>query len=641
MAIRKKFIGAAQVDGSKIKLLNNQSLVGLDSLGADVSILKVDTSGKVQLQSLPQVSSDPSASNDLARKSWIDSQLSGKQASLGTGTANQFLRGDLSWAIPSKGARVLTVGIDANTIAGCIALCSSPSLSNNYIIEIPAGSYTENLTIPGNVHLKGMANPNDSLTVKITGQHTITGASANALNNRVAIANIQFSNAHATNATLSISGSADTEVQVTGCFFDHTATASTAKTFSLGAFGKLYINNSRVRMPGAGQGGTHFVIAAGGSLYSMAGLDADGGTCSIDMTGQGYAQLVNAILSCQGSQVIKIAASGQVLTTQTAITNNAAIGSGVNMVGALANMFATHSVFNIQDNAASFVVTGVANSYFGFFANSYSHIPGVVTRNTKIGSNVVQLRYSNSLSTTDLSDFQANVRAAAVADAIVDGVTNVAPSQNAVFDALALKLDSSLKGAVNGLAELDGSGKLPSSQLPAIAVTDTFVVASQAAMLALTAEVGDIAIRTDASKTFVLAAAPASTLANWKELLSPGAVVSVNGQTGSVSLDSDDVAEGTSNLYFTDARAAAAAANQQKHSRIVLSATDISNGYVEVATNIIGVPLVMNGPSRMPLLPTDDFTVSGKRITWNVATVGPGGEEALVEGEIIHVFYMG
>jgi hypothetical protein len=351
--------------------------------------------------------------------------------------------------------------------------------------------------------------------------------------------------------------------------------------------------------------------------------------------------LVNAIISCQGSQVIKIAASGQVLTTQTAITNNAAIGSGVNMVGALANMFATHSVFNIQDNAASFVVTGVANSYFGFFANSYSHIPGVVTRNTKIGSNVVQLRYSNSLSTADLSDFQANVRTAAVADAIVDGVTNVAPSQNAVFDALALKLDSSLKGAVNGLAELDGSGKLPSSQLPAIAVTDTFVVASQAAMLALTAEVGDIAIRTDVSKTFVLAAAPASTLANWKELLSPGAVVSVNGQTGSVSLDSDDVAEGTSNLYFTDARAAAAAANQQKHSRIVLSATDISNGYVEVATNIIGVPLVMNGPSRMPLLPTDDFTVSGKRITWNVATVGPGGEEALVEGEIIHVFYMG
>ena len=37
-----------------------------------------------------------------------------------------------------------------------------------------------------------------------------------------------------------------------------------------------------------------------------------------------------------------------------------------------------------------------------------------------------------------------------------------------------------------------------------------------------------------------------------------GAVDSVNGQTGVVVLDTDDVAEGTTNLYYTDARAQAA-----------------------------------------------------------------------------------
>ena len=40
-------------------------------------------------------------------------------------------------------------------------------------------------------------------------------------------------------------------------------------------------------------------------------------------------------------------------------------------------------------------------------------------------------------------------------------------------------------------------------------------------MLALTAEVGDVAVRSDISKSFILRVEPASTLANWQELLTP------------------------------------------------------------------------------------------------------------------------
>lgn len=79
----------------------------------------------------------------------------------------------------------------------------------------------------------------------------------------------------------------------------------------------------------------------------------------------------------------------------------------------------------------------------------------------------------------------------------------------------------SQKGAVNGVATLDANQKIPQNQLPAIAITDTFVVASQSAMLALTAEVGDVAVRSDISKSFILRVEPASTLANWQELLTP------------------------------------------------------------------------------------------------------------------------
>ena len=96
-------------------------------------------------------------------------------------------------------------------------------------------------------------------------------------------------------------------------------------------------------------------------------------------------------------------------------------------------------------------------------------------------------------------------------------------------------------GASN-IPQLDSSGKLPDSTIPKIAISDTFVVATQAAMLALTAEVGDIAIRTDLSQSFILQTTPASTLANWKVLATPtDTVTSVNTQTGAVVLGGGDI----------------------------------------------------------------------------------------------------
>lgn len=89
---------------------------------------------------------------------------------------------------------------------------------------------------------------------------------------------------------------------------------------------------------------------------------------------------------------------------------------------------------------------------------------------------------------------------------------------------------------------LNSSGKLEDSVIPNIAITDTFVVATQAAMLALTAQVGDVAIRTDLNKSFILQTSPASTLANWQELRTPtDTVTSVNGSTGAVVLGGGDI----------------------------------------------------------------------------------------------------
>lgn len=92
---------------------------------------------------------------------------------------------------------------------------------------------------------------------------------------------------------------------------------------------------------------------------------------------------------------------------------------------------------------------------------------------------------------------------------------------------------------------LDAGGKLAESTIPAVAITDTFEVATQVAMLALTAQRGDVAVRSDLNKSFILKAEPASTLANWVELRTPtDAVLSVAGKTGSVTLAKGDVGLG-------------------------------------------------------------------------------------------------
>jgi hypothetical protein len=80
-----------------------------------------------------------------------------------------------------------------------------------------------------------------------------------------------------------------------------------------------------------------------------------------------------------------------------------------------------------------------------------------------------------------------------------------------------------------------------------LAITDVHVVADQAARLALTAQEGDVAIQTDDSSSWIYDGT------TWVQFGISGGVLSVNGQTGTVSLTTSDIAEGT-NLYYTTTR---------------------------------------------------------------------------------------
>ena len=100
---------------------------------------------------------------------------------------------------------------------------------------------------------------------------------------------------------------------------------------------------------------------------------------------------------------------------------------------------------------------------------------------------------------------------------------------------------------LSGIATLDAAGKVPTAQLPALAVVaEVHEVADQAAQLALNARPeGTVAIRSDIRKTYMRNSGTAGTMADWSELLTPTDVVtSVNGEFGVITLTKSHVGLG-------------------------------------------------------------------------------------------------
>jgi len=124
--------------------------------------------------------------------------------------------------------------------------------------------------------------------------------------------------------------------------------------------------------------------------------------------------------------------------------------------------------------------------------------------------------------------------------------------ENALGTTLGDYVETSLLAANNGVATLNASGKLVSSQIPDLAQVTVHAVANQAARLALDVQVGDIAIQSDNGQTYVLSATPASTNGNWTPITVADPFP---------SHDTDDLAEGSTNQYYTTARAKTDAAS--------------------------------------------------------------------------------
>ena len=232
--IKKKFIGADQIDGSKIKLLQGQSIRGINSLGQEVDLVKISSSDKIEVlgqevalksaldqEVLDRQSGD--ASTLASAQSYADQKVAdlvnsapavldtlkelsdalGGDANFATTVAGQI--GSLDSRLDVLEAfgydQMLYVsknGLDTNsgkqhspflTITAAMNAISDASPSKRYAIKVAPGSYSEALAIKANVFIVGEGQKE---AVRVTGAISM-GASFTAnssFDNRSGFANL-------------------------------------------------------------------------------------------------------------------------------------------------------------------------------------------------------------------------------------------------------------------------------------------------------------------------------------------------------------------------------------------------------------------------------------------------------------------
>lgn len=269
--------------------------------------------------------------------------------------------------------------------------------------------------------------------------------------------------------------------------------------------------------------------------------------------GEGLADAVTAIARALGSPDGSVAnipeqsqGSGQILGPQSIHVN-----------GALPNMVQIVLEGDAVDPGPTFCYGTDAEGAKGWFPIADA-LAGSVTATLTVGADGVVTFSLPELPDAGTGTFKLLTRDQyGRLSGTADGTTGDVPEGSNLYHT-AERVDARItaqKAQPGGLATLDANAKLDAGQLPALAITETFVVNTEAAMLALDVQQGDVAVRSDLQASFILTADPASTLSNWQELLVPTGVgvASFNGRTGTVIPQTGD---------YTPAQVGAATAAQ-------------------------------------------------------------------------------
>jgi hypothetical protein len=311
------------------------------------------------------------------------------------------------------------------------------------------------------------------------------------------------------------------------------------------------------------------------------------GTSWVSMSSGLEGQALNdgQIIIGNGSNLSEaVSVTGDVVISNSGVTSisaGAIVDADINASAAIA-----YSKLNIADGDLSIAKT----------SGLQAALDGKVDENAPIvGDTKTKITYdAKGLVTAgadlEASDMPSGIDAAKIADGSVsnaefqylDGVTSSIQTQldgkaasshtHAISDVTGLqtaldgKIDDSEKGANNGVATLDAGGKIPVSQLPSSVMEykGNWDASTNSPSLADgVGDAGDV-YRVNVAgtqnlgsgnQTFAIGDWVVYNGSIWQLSSNSNAVMSVNGQTGVVVLDSDDINEGVTNLYFSDEKA--------------------------------------------------------------------------------------
>ena len=535
--IKKKWIGDNEIGSNQIQIEKNQALRGLNQSDIEIDLLKINTAGKAEILGKEVVSLE-----EIAIEAVVYVEKGGDNATANGSLARPF-----------------------STIMGALGSITDASVTKRYVIKVAPGAYSEtNLKLKAGVFIVGESRD----SVRITSSSTITLDS-------------------------SFSGSGDHRsgfqqcIVISACDFDWSAVTSAA--------GKLFFNevsfSSTVRMYGHNNAiaqaqfnsctffakltvsginvGTHtncFHFSTidllqhpnGGMATILNAAGGNAGSILIQTTANDFSRRCSLFARnffCDGMTVdgpssyadgtissfpktgaTKVNGGNVVQLNEISHGRFAPNESNAHNLGDWGKQWAWHFAY-VHATTGTDMYLGTYPTSFGAdsVGKSVYIMPDLAgLQENADGGNIVLATAAVS-GTGVKGKVEIAVRELDMGGVKITDLANGVDAQDAVTKSqLDSKLDASLKGAVNGVAELDEAGKVPASQLPSY-VDDVLEFADLASFPA-EGESSKIYVAIDSSKVY-----------RW----SGSVYVEISASPGST----DAVVEGSTNLYFTDERA--------------------------------------------------------------------------------------
>jgi hypothetical protein len=597
--IKKKWIGENEVGSSQILIEKDQSLRGIDQDDLVVDLLKINAAGNAEILGKEIVSLE-----EIAIEAVVYVEKGGNDETANGSLARPF-----------------------STIMGALNSITDASVTKRYVIKVAPGAYSEtNLKLKAGVFIVGESRD----TVRITSSSPITldssfsgsGDHRSGFQQCIVISACDFDWSTVTSAAGKLFFN-EVSFSSTVRMYGHNNAIAQAQFNSCTFFAKLTVSGinvgthtncfhfSTIDLLQHPNGGMATVLnAAGGNVGSIliqTTVNDFNRRCSLfarnffcdAMTVDGPSSYADGTISSfPKTGATKVNGGNIVQLNEISHSRFAPNESNAHNLGDWGKQWAWHFAY-VHATTGTDMYLGTYPTSFGAdsVGKSVYIMPDLAgLQENADGGNIV-LATAEVSGTGVKGKVALDARELDVGNVKITQVADGVNSKDAVNKSqLDTKLDSSLKGANNGLAELDAGGKVPASQLPSY--VDDVLEFADLASLPETGETGIIYVTLDTNKIY-----------RW---------------SGSVYVE---ISAGTP-LDF----------NKEK---LTLTAQDITNQHVDLAHSVIQESLQAY-VNRLAIHQTDDYTLSieaGKTRISFAGDIATGGVSALVEGDILYINY--